>query len=335
MGRPSASEPKDWEKVLAMALKVAGSPRGFFLKREKAIEFLKNEPPRQVMQILSYDSVDKMIAALDIYEIYAALRFIEGSDWLNRVFFKQYEKLKPTDFENRPIETRSLGERWLNLGEGFVKKKHHNISHLKELGLIFTLPLSLDISGELMRNFSLILHYLNEIPFYSSLFERFAQDGNNFPQNVVSLLRGDTIDERLPASSKTQWLMVQRYLAKDDAHDWRLFEPHVNPEALHWERAERMLIKCGELFNHFADELGFWANLNWVGDYFQTETGIEVLVSFNLVDTAMSLVKEKELIKYLYHHQESLWNKIFAEYFGEEEMEELMKSNIIKGWFEV
>src|SRR3989344_2318695 len=156
MGRPSASEPKDWEKVLAIALKVAGSPRGFFLKKEKAIEFLKNEPPRQVMQILSYGSVNKMIAAEDIYEIYAALRFVEGSDWLNRVFFKQYEKLKPADFENRPIETRSLGKRWLNLGEGFVKKKHHNISHLKELGLIFTLPLSLDISGELMRNFSLI-----------------------------------------------------------------------------------------------------------------------------------------------------------------------------------
>ncbi len=158
---------------------------------------------------------------------------------------------------------------------------------------------------------------------------------NIFSRNVISLLRGDTIDERLPASTKSPWLVIQRYLAKDDAHDWRLFEPHLNPEALHWERAERMLIKCGEIFNHFSDELRFWDNLNWVGDYFQTETGIEVLVSFNLVDTAMSLVKEKELVKYLYHHQESLWNKIFIEYFGEEKMEELMKKNIIKGWFEV
>ncbi len=43
----------------------------------------------------------------------------------------------------------------------------------------------------------------------------------------------------------------------------------------------------------------------------------------------------KEIIKYLYHHQESLWNKIFTEYFGEEKMEELIKENIIKGWFEI
>lgn len=335
MGKPLASKPEDWKRVLATALKLAKYPEGFFLKKEKAAHLLISQPPRQVMKILGYNSAEKMIQGEDLFEIYAALRFIEGSDWLNDVFFGQYKDLKPSDFEKRPIETRSLDKKWIGLSERFVQKKHHNISHLKEIGLIFTLPLSLDIPGELMRNFSLILHYLNEIPFYSSLFEGFAADGKSFAKNIISLLRGDTLDERLPAGNKSQWFVIQRYLAKDDAHDWRLFEPHVNPEALHWERAERMLIKCGELFNHFADELRFWENLNWAGDYFQTETGIEVLVSFNLVDTAMSLVKEKELVKYLYHHQESLWNKIFSEYFGAEKMEELMKSNIIKGWFEI
>jgi hypothetical protein len=207
-----------------------------------------------------------------------------------------------------------------------------------ELGLVFVVPISLNISGELLRNFSLILHYLNEVPFYSELFKKFIAESNgDFGNKIISLLRGDVINKRIPEApkNKTHWMVIQRYLAKDDENDWRLFEPHINPEAIHWKKAERMLVKAGADFNHFAMDLAFWENVNWVGDYFKTESGIEVLVSFNLVDTVMALVKEKELIKYLYHHQESMWNKVFSEYFGEDKMEEMMRENLLKGWFEI
>jgi len=72
-----------------------------------------------------------------------------------------------------------------------------------------------------------------------------------------------------------------------------------------------------------------------VGDYFKDEIGEEVLVSFNLVDTVMSLVKEKEMIKYLYHHQEALWNKIFSEYFNQKKLEKFAQENLLKGYFEI
>jgi len=49
----------------------------------------------------------------------------------------------------------------------------------------------------------------------------------------------------------------------------------------------------------------------------------------------MSLVKEKEMIKYLYHHQEALWNKIFISYLGQEKVEAIVKENLLKGWFEI
>ncbi|MDP3014883.1 MAG: hypothetical protein Q8N28_00440 [bacterium] len=335
LGSPRVSVSSDWQRVLEIARDVAGRPKGFFLKKEKAVELLKNQPPMKVLAALGYKDVDEMARKENIFEIFSALRFIEGGDWLNKVFFKQYENLKPNDFEEREIEVLALSERWVNIAQEFIKRKYHNISHLKELGLIYVIPLSLEISGETLRNFGLILHYFNEIPFYSDLVKKFSEQTDDFAQNLISLLRGDVLDERLLESDKSQWLVIQRYLAKDDENDWRLFEPHINPEALHWEKAERMLVKAGEFLNHFSADLAFWQNLNWVGDYFKSETGVDVLVSFNLVDTAMSLVKEKELIKYLYHHQEALWNKIFSEYFGEEKMEELMKENIIKGYFEV
>lgn len=337
---PAATSSQDWQRVLETAKLIAGKPKGFFLKKEKAIELLKNQPPMKVLAALGYKDIDEVARKENVFEIFSALRFVEGGDWLNKVFFKQYENLKPDDFEEREIEVLALPEKWAKIAQEFIGHKRHNISHLKELGLIYVIPLFLEISGETLRNFGLILHYFNEIPFYSDLIKKFSKQTDNFAKNLISLLRGDVINECLsnpPAgeAGETQWLVIQRYLAKDDENDWRLFEPHINPEALHWEKAERMLVKAGGFLNHFSADLAFWQNLNWVGDYFKSETGVDVLVSFNLVDTAMSLVKEKELIKYLYHHQEALWNKIFSEYFGEEKMEELMKENIIKGYFEI
>jgi len=334
---PSASISSDWQRVLEIAQNISDKTKGFFLKQEKAVELLRNQPPEKILQVLNYKNVDELLEKENIFEIFSALRFVEGNEWLNENFFKQYESLKPDDFEKREIEVLALPERWVQIAQNFIKHKYHNISHLKELGIIYTIPLSLNISGETMRNFSLIFHYFNEVKFYSELFEKFAGNANSFAKNLISLLRGDAIDEHLPrpAPGKTQWLIIQRYLAKDDENDWRLFEPHINPEAMHWERAEKMLVKAGEVLNNFSADLAFWQNLNWIGDYFGTEAGIDVLVSFNLIDTAMSLVKEKELIKYLYHHQEALWNKIFTEYFNEEKIEEMMKENIVKGWFEI
>jgi len=78
----------------------------------------------------------------------------------------------------------------------------------------------------------------------------------------------------------------------------------------------------------------FWRGLGWVGDYFKSDGG-ETLVSFNLVDTVMSLVKQKELVKYLYHHQEALWNRLFTAYFGEKGLEHFLKEYLLTGYFEI
>ncbi|KKU94119.1 MAG: hypothetical protein UY26_C0003G0270 [Candidatus Jorgensenbacteria bacterium GW2011_GWA1_48_13] len=335
LGNLVCSKKEDCNKVLDIARKVMNSQKGFFLKIDKAREFLMNEPPKKILSFLGYDSVQDMLQKEDLLEVYAALRFIEGNEWLNNVFFKQYETLTPADFEEREITLKALSPRWDQAAQTFVAKKHHNISHLKELGLVFVIPIALGISGELLRMLSLVLHYLHEIPFYSEMFRRIAETPTNFSLNFVSLLRGDVFDGRVPEGEKSLWLVVQRYLAKDDENDWRLFYPHINPEAIHWYKAERDLVEIGNKFNHFGTEVGFWHHLDWVGDYFKDEAGVPVLVSFDLVDTVMSLVKEKEMTKYLYHHQEALWNKIFREYFSHDELEKYAKDHLLQGYFEI
>jgi len=333
--RPSCSHQKDCEGVLEIAKKIAKTNHGFFLKREKAQEFLINTPPQKVMSYLGYKDVKKMLAKEDFYEVFSALRFIEGNEWLNNVFFKQYQTLKPSDFEEREMVVKALSEKWNAEAEGFVRKKWHNISHLKELGVIFVIPVSLGISGELLRMLSLVFHYLHEIPFYSDIFKKISESPKTFAPNLISLLRGDVLDQRLPEDEKSLWLVVQRYLAKDDENEWRLFVPHINPEALHWIKAEEDLIKVGSTLNNFGKDMEFWRDLDWVGDFFKDEIGNNVLVSFDLVDTVMSLVMQKDMIKYLYHHQEALWNKIFIEYFSREELENFLKEYLLQGYFKI
>jgi hypothetical protein len=327
---PQLSEPKDCQRIVNLVKDISPKRKGFFLKKEVAERFLKAEPPRKILKALGYQSVDEMLAKEDLLEVYSGLRFLEEPEWLNNRFFKQYQGLKPTDFEEREIEVKVLGSQWVEAAEKFVQKKYHNISHLKELGVIFVIPISLKVSGEVLRTLSLLVHYFYEVYFYSDLIKSFAENSlKEFPEKFISLLRGDVLNN-LPAPSSDErrsFLIIQRYLAKDDENDHRLFLPHLNPEALHWDRAEESLAKI--------EGLDFWKDLDWIGDFFKIETGNEILISFNLVDTIMSLVKEKEMIKYLYHHQEAFWNKIFIAYFGQEKMEEMIKENIIKGWMEV
>lgn len=335
LNKPNCTLQADCQNIAETALKIAGQPKGFFLKLDKAREFLTKESPKETMQFLGYDSVEKMLGKENLLEVYSSLRFIEGSDWLNNVFFKQYETLTPDDFEEREIQVHALDAKWGKEAGKFVLKKKHNISHLKELGVVFVIPVMLGISGEILRMVALIMHYLYEIPFYSEIIKNISGNRMTFAANFVSLLRGDVIDRHFPDSERSLWLVVQRYLSKEDENDWRLFVPHINPEAIHWSRAEINLSKISEGVDSFSKELSFWQHLNWVGDYFRDESGVKVLASFNLVDAVMSLVKEREMVKYLYHHQEALWNKIFKEYMGADQLEAFSKEYLLQGYFEV
>ena len=163
LGSPNLSKPADIQRVIDLAMKISNSRTGFFLKKEVAVSLLKNEPPRHILEALGYRSVEEMLAAEDLFEVYSALRFLEDTDWLNNVFFRQYENLTPADFEEREVIGRALDAKWLRAAENFLKKKYHNVSHLKELGVIFVLPVSLGVSGETLRLLSLLWHLLYSI----------------------------------------------------------------------------------------------------------------------------------------------------------------------------
>ncbi len=325
-------------KLCEIAVSLNKLEKGFFIKKEKAIQMLEQSPPQNLLNFFGYKSVKELVEKQGFASVFSALRFAQDQDWMHKFFDEAYTNLTADDFEERVVELKVLETQWLDVAEKFLKKKYHNVSHLKEFGVIFVVPLKIDTPGETLRLFTLILHYLNEVPFYSKLFRKYSGD-DDFADKIKSLLRGDVSKDTLPDADRIGIRIVQRYLAKDDEKDFRLAEPHFNPEAEHWFKAENDLAKLTTMPGAEAHAFGYWQGLDFVGDFFKDGIGgmgkdEEVLVSFDLIDLVMSLVKKGE-IKYLYHQQEALWNKIFIEYLGRDRMDELVEDNIINGFIKL
>ncbi|KKW02716.1 MAG: hypothetical protein UY36_C0003G0008 [Parcubacteria group bacterium GW2011_GWA1_49_11] len=292
-------------------------PEGFFVREEKAAEILQKFPPLELLNHFGAASIKDLLQKEDIDSILASLRFTESQEWMHEFFDKAYAGLEPNDFVPRPARIKTLDGQWLELARKFVGKKLHNVSHLKEFGIIFIIPEENGNKFENLRVIIMLLHYLNEVSYYSRLFRKFSNDAD-FVSKLKSLLRGDVpalpaIRSRKPAA----WAVIQRYLFKEDPNDPRLFMPHVNPEAEHWYKV--------------SERLGI-TDWNWCGDFFKTADNREKFVSFNFTDVIMSQAAAEE---YSYHQQEALWNRIFTEYTGRDRMNELIEENIIKGFIEL
>ena len=313
------------EELIETIKKISGTPKGFFLSEKKVRDLFLKNPPQNILRTLGYKNVEEMLQKEDLTELFCALRFAEDPLWLNNVFFRPYQKLQKEDFEERNIRVVILPQKWEEVGRKFVGHKLHNISHLKEFGIIFIIPTK---NINKLEVFTLTLHYIFEIGFYSKLFKKY-QNLPNFGENIINALRGEIIGYPLRYHGRGKhWQIIQRYLAKDDPNDPRLFEPHISPEALHWENAERAIFDFAR-----ESEINFFENLDFVGDYFPENNG-EVLISFDLIDNIISFSKKTSVFeKYLYHQQEALWNEIFKRYIGNgKQLEKIFIDNMDKGY---
>lgn len=322
------NEPDDVQALIPLIKKAVDKAKlpktAWVLKKSVAKRMLQEMPPPQIMKHLGYSSVESMTKRENLGEIYGALRFAESSAWLKR-FNSAYKKLNPSDFETRDIEIIVMDKtRWGDIAESFVKKKRHNITHLKELGVILMLPTKLEkLHGITITAMPLLLHYLNEIRLYSAFF-KLQQVKSNFGKIVAETLNADIRSAAVMAGNHVHWRVIQRYYGKlkHEKHP-EIFEPHVQPEDLHWRRAEEQLF-------HIDPELKFWHGLDYVGVLAGNQP-----VSFNLMDISVSYCTNASYEqRATYHMRESLWNEIFMRYMGHEVLEQQilqqLDNNMIK-----
>lgn len=250
------------------------------LKHSVAKRMLKESPPRKVMKQLGYRSIDSMLKRESVNELYCALRFMESSEWLRSFTEKYRNKLSASDFETRPVEFLYFDStKWGSTIEAYVRVKRHNVTHMKELGVVAILPLPMrQLQGIIIATLPLILHYVNEVRMYSAYF-KLQQVRPHFGQVVAKTLLDDPHDHASLAGHNIHWRSVYKHFGMHGlSQASELFEPHVRTEDLLWRKAEETLYRI-------EPALHFWHDMDYVGARFDGQT-----VSFSLMDMAANYV---------------------------------------------
>jgi hypothetical protein len=180
------------------------------------------------------------------------------------------------------------------------------------MGVILLLPVKVEhLPGMATWSGSLVFHYINEIRLYSAFF-KLKQVQPNFGEVFVETLIADPNLGPIMAGQEIHWRVIQRYFGKiKDEYHPEIFEPHVQPEDLHWRKAEEMLYKIDP-------ELKFWEDMDYVALMYDGGP-----VTFNMMDVAASYTNQTPYEeREIYHFRESLWNEIFIRYMGQKTLEE-------------
>jgi hypothetical protein len=311
------SDAEDVEQMIPLAIRrleqIQMPRRCFALKYDKAAQMLSKRPPEQLMKRLGYTDCQQMIEKEDLAELFIAIRFTEGPDWLNE-FNTVYKDLTPHDFEERPIKlVRFDAKKWGDVAAHFIEKKKHINTHSKEMGVVAILPPPAPkMRAITLKVVTLTLHYFNEVRLYSAYF-KLLSNKPHFGHILSETLIADTPHIKMVEHGYIHWRVIQRYYGKsgESREHPEVFRPHLQPEDLHWRSAERILYLIDP-------EMALWREM----DYVAVEKDKDI-VTFNLMDVALSYANQIAYPdRYLYHFRESLWNELFSRYMGDAKLRE-------------
>ncbi len=314
--RFGGDDPADVEDVLSRVKLIVdrlGVPKqAWVLRHSVAKRMLKNHPPKRLMKLLGYRSLESMLKREPVSHIFAVLGLSETDKWMQE-FHRQYKHLHPSDFETRKIEVILLsGRKWEKLAATYSEKYHHNITHLKELGAVVIMPLPVKkMPGLTLIATVMLLHYINEIRLYSAYF-KMQQVHSDFGGLLVKTLTEDPADHVTMGGQAVHWRIVQRHFGRPDQRRYypEIFEPHVQPEDLEWRKAEEVLF-------HLEPALHFWFDI----DYVALPTSGNP-VSFNLLDMTVCYVNGLDYSQRMTHYfRDSLWNELCLRYIAEKPLE--------------
>lgn len=293
-------------RVVGFVEKIDVPKTTWAIKHSEVKKLIKSCPPKNVMKQLGYRSIDSMLKREKADELMVGCQILESSEWHSKLL-KKYSKLVPSDFETRQVKFLLLdGRKWGTKVSSFVKKKHQNITHIKELGVVAVLPLPITyLNGASLAFLLRLLYYLNEVRTYGTYF-KIKQVKANFGQIIVNALENDDSHHAVMGGQQIHWRVVHRYYGSSGAiYSENLFEPHLNSDDLFWRKAEEVLYKI-------EPALQFWHDMDYVGLYIDGQP-----ISFNLMDVSANLVNSTPYGSHLSQNlNNAVWNELFIRYLS-------------------
>ena len=305
----------DPNEVLLAAVKLANKTehpkQTWALKQTAMKKLLKTAPPKNLMKLLNYRSVDSLLKREPIGIVMTIARHIEPYLWQQKIS-KAYKNLKPSDFETRNIDITYLRQKkWEIVGKVCAAQKRTAVFHSAETGCIAIVPMPMHATeGLTLASLLLIFHYINEIRVYGTYF-KFHHIRGDFGQFLVHTASQGSDNHAKLGTQSVHWRVVHRYYGSGERINHpEIFEPHVQPEDLYYRKAEASLYKI-------EPALYFWHNTDYVG--LSLPDGP---LSFNLADMALNVINRIPYEKRIsYHMREAVWNELYCRYMGQRSLE--------------
>lgn len=288
------------------------SKRCYALKGSTLKAMVKKQPPKKAMKALGYRSLASFLKHESPVLILSAAWLTEDRSWKNKLF-DQYQKLSPSDFENRHITlVQPTSKKWRSLAESTVARQRHNLLSFNELGAIVFLPLSHAApAGSTTVSLSLALHELNEIRA-ASAFLKLCQVRSDFGLLVKSAASNEAHLDSKMLDEPVKWNLIQRYYTQITNHKKeQVFEPHLELEDIAWHPIEQTLSSIEPRF-------AFWHESAHVGTLHGDKP-----VSMNVVDAALSYCNGLPYPQRVSHYfQRSLWHELQLRYLRHDSVEQ-------------
>jgi len=285
----------------------------FAIKLSVGKNLLKELPPKKVMKELGYRSITSMIKHEPVPQLLAAALMYESSHW-QQLFYEQYKKLQPSNFEQRAITFYyPSSTRWQAVADEFAERYKNTTSLLPEFGSIIVYPISQKVPNLAITSTLLLLSQINDIRCNSS-FVKLQQVQPDFGNILYNLSYSEVNDIATLAGQPLSWKTIQRYYSRQKANELpAVFDPHIQAEDLKLVNAEK------ELSNKIPS-LEFWvdtASLAMVSD--------NKTVSLNMLDVALNATNgldfKDSIIQFV---QNRVWNELLVRYLNPRNLEDIL-----------
>ncbi len=292
---------------------------GWSLKLSVAKRLIKQFPPKKLMRLLKYRSVDSLLKRESVEKIFAGMQLVESVNWRRR-FIARYKQLQASDFEDRPIKLFWLDEPALaRVASERALANKPNMLLLQELCTVVVLPiLSEPASGGLLLITAWILEAANQLRRFSSYF-KLNQVKANFMQLLIKTLMTGELGGFKLGQRNFSWQDVYYYYGRPNGSALpEEFGLHVQPEDI-------SLIDPHEVLYQLEPALSFWRGLRYVGMVADDRP-----VSLNLLDVALNagnnLAYQQRLAPHL---KTALWQELAARYLAQPSFERLLLDQFV------
>lgn len=267
------------------------------LKPSAAKKLLRSDPPKNLMKLLNYRSIDSMLKRENVDELFAALPYAESKTWLIRQQ-RQKAKLTAADFDSKPVKVMLMpAKRWIKLS-GSVPP----VSRTADTGAVAVWP-SANFSWKAgLALTAIIMKELEELKIQSNLLK--LHQVNSRLSEIIHKDKRSVRDMFYVGGHQiVSWKALHYHFAgrPADEHPAEL-GPHLQPEDLHHHRA-------GLALAQIAPYCSWWkeAHLLHLHD--------DQPVSMNILDVALNKLAGRSFAERLLKHAQSeLWDELMRRY---------------------